>query len=260
MKIIPVNKPGASTVLASEAVVRAKKDGYTLLYGGTSATVYVPVANPEIIKYDPARDLEPLGYHYLFPQAIGVKGDAPWKTFGEFIDYAKKYPGKIRVSTIGVNSQPHFVLEMISVVTGARFTHVPFEGGESVVTAVMGGHVEAACDGFAKMRPYLDAGRMKVLLTTNKLPDYPTIPTTTELGYKQKLYPSQFIVYAPAGIPEEARKVLVPAIEKAVKATKPKVDLMGSLGEYHAPAEIVRMREEEYREIYDLAVRMGIRK
>ncbi len=259
-KVIPINKPGASTILATESVARGKKDGYTILYAGFTATVYVPVTNPAIVKYDPVKDLEPLGFHYLFPQTIAVKADAPWKTFGELVDYAKKNPGKVRVSTIGVGSQPHFVLEMIQSITGAKFTHVPFEGGESVVTAVMGGHVEATSDGYAKIRPHEEAGRMRILLTTNKLPGRADIPTITELGYKQRLYPSSFVVYAPAGIPDEARKVLVPALEKAMKATKPKVDQMGSLAEYHSPAEVVKMREEEYRQISEVADRIGLRK
>ena len=168
-KIIPNNKPGASTVLGTDAVVRAKKDGYTLLYGGASSIVYVPIANPDVVHYDPAKDLESLGLHFFLPQTITVRSDAPWKTFQEFIDYAKANPGKIRVSTTGIGSSPHFILEMIQSMTGARFTHVPFEGGESVVTAVLGGHVEATCEAVAKVKPHVEAGRMRILLITNKM-------------------------------------------------------------------------------------------
>ncbi len=78
------------------------------------------------------------------------------------------------------------------------------------------------------MKPHADAGKMRVLLITNKLPSFPEIPTITELGYKQSLFATWFALYAPSGIPEEARKVLVPAIEKAVNLTKPKIDKMGS--------------------------------
>src|SRR5512139_91845 len=181
VKIIPNNRPGASAVLGTDAAVRAKRDGYTLVYAGASALVYAPITHPEVVKYDPVKDVEPLGFHYYFPQGIGVKGDAPWKNFQEFIEYAKQNPGKMRVSTIGVGSTPHFVLEMIQSITGTKMTHVPFEGGESVVTAVMGGHVEATCDGFAKIKPHMEAGRMRFLLTTTKIPGYPQFPTITEL-------------------------------------------------------------------------------
>ena len=259
-KVIPMNKPGASAVLGTDAVIRAKKDGYTLLYAGASALIYAPNSNPEIVHYDPHRDVEPLGFHYFFPQTITVRSDAPWKTFPELVDYAKKNPGKLRVSTIGVGSTPHFLLEMIQSITGTQFTHIPFKGGESVMTALLGGHVEVTCDGFAKVKPHADAGKMKVLLITNKMPAFPEIPTITELGYKENLFATWFALYAPAGIPEEVRRVLVPAIEKAVKNTKTKIDEMGSLAEYKSPAELKKMTDEEYKKAYEIAIRIGLRK
>lgn len=259
-KIISLNKPGASAVLGTDAAVRSKKDGYTLLYAGASAMIYAPVSNPEIVHYDPFKDVEPLGFHYFFPQTITVRSDAPWKTFAELIDYAKKNPGKLRVSTIGVGSTPHFILEMIMSITGTQFIHVPFEGGETVMTALLGGHVEVTCDGFAKVKPHADAGKMKVLLITNKMPAFPEIPTITELGYKQSLFATWFALYAPSGIPEEVRKVLIPAIEKAVNLTKPKIEKMGSIVEYKPPAEIKKMTEEDYKKALEIAKRIGLRK
>ena len=259
-KIISLNKPGASAVLGTDAAVRSKKDGYTLLYAGASAMIYAPVSNPEIVHYDPFKDVEPLGFHYFFPQTITVRSDAPWKTFAELIDYAKKNPGKLRVSTIGVGSTPHFILEMIMSITGTQFIHVPFEGGETVMTALLGGHVEVTCDGFAKVKPHADAGKMRVLLITNKMPAFPEIPTITELGYKQSLFATWFALYSPSGIPEEARKVLIPAIEKAVNLTKPKIDKMGSIAEYMPPAEIKKMTEEDYKKALEIAKRIGLRK
>lgn len=259
-KIVPNNRPGAGGVLGTDAAIRSKKDGYTLLYGTASAMVYAPVSNPEVVKYDPAKDAEPLGLHYFFPQTITVKSDAPWKTFPEFVDYAKKNPGKIRVSTMGVGSQPHFVLEMLQAITGIQLTHVPFEGGESVITAVLGGHVEATCDTLAKVKAHVEAGKMRMLVITNKMPGYGDIPTVTELGYKQSLPGGWFGMYAPAGIPEEARKVLIPAVEKAVKATKPKIDALGNLCEYKSPAEVKKITEDESKRALEISKKMGLRK
>jgi tripartite-type tricarboxylate transporter receptor subunit TctC len=259
-KIIANNKPGAGSVLGTDAAIRSKKDGYTILYGTASAMVYAPVSNPEVVKYDPAKDAEPLGLHYFFPQTITVKSDAPWKTFGEFVDYAKKNPGKIRVSTMGVGSQPHFVLEMLQAITGVQLTHVPFEGGESVITAVLGGHVEATCDTLAKVKGHVEGGKMRILLITNKMPGYPDVPLITELGYKQSLPGGWFGLYAPAGIPEDVKKVLVPAVEKAVKATKPKIDALGNLCEYKSPAEVRKITEDESKSALEISKKMGLRK
>ena len=149
---------------------------------------------------------------------------------------------------------------MLQSVTGIKVTHVPFEGGETVVAAVLGGHVEASLDGLQKFKPHLEAGRIRILLIDPKKPGYSDIPTLKELGYKQGLPATWFAMWAPAGIPEEARKVLVPAIEKAVKASKPKVDQMGNICEYRSPAEQTKLREEEYQQIHDIAVKIGLRK
>ena len=260
VKIIPNNKPGAGTVLGAEAAVRAKKDGYTLFYGGASPFVYAPIANPEVVLYDAAKDVEPLGFHFLFPTVVGVKADAPWKNFKEFVDYAKKNPGKIRISSIGVGSSTHFGIELLQAITGIKLTHVPFEGGEATVTAVMGGHVEATLDGFGKLKPHVEGGRMRILLIDPKKPTHPEIPTLTELGYKQGLPATWFGLWTPAGIPEEARKVLVPAVEKAIKNTKARIDAQGSICEYKSPAETKKLRDDEYKQMYEIAVKIGLRK
>lgn len=258
--IVVVNKPGAATVLGTETAVRAKKDGYTILITGSSSMTFAPITNPESVHYDPGKDLEFLGLFYYFPNTITVRADSPWKTFPEFVDYSKKNPGKIRVSTTGVASGPHFVVEMIQAITGAQLTHVPFKGGESVVTALLGGHVEATCDNVQKLKPHVDAGKLRFLVITRKLADLPNVPTITEFGYKQGLVTSWFGIFAPAGIPEDAKKVLLPALEKAITNVKPKIDAMGNITEYKPPVEFRKVWSEEYKQVEEIATRIGLRK
>ncbi|MCX8023196.1 MAG: tripartite tricarboxylate transporter substrate binding protein [Syntrophorhabdaceae bacterium] len=260
VKIIPYNKPGAGTVLGTDAALRSKKDGYTILFTSAASFVYAPATNPDVVRYDPIKDAEPLGLYFFFPHTITVRSDGPWKNFNEFIDYSKKNPNKIRISTIGVGSTPHFIIEMIQSLTGGKFTHVPFEGGESTITALLGNHVEATCEALSKVKPHMDAGKLRSILITSKMPSYPDIPTTTELGYKQALPASWFAMFAPAGIPDEAKKVLVPAIEKAVKNTKKRVDQMGNIVVYKTPEEMKKMIQEELKLAMEVAVKMGLRK
>jgi tripartite-type tricarboxylate transporter receptor subunit TctC len=80
------------------------------------------------------------------------------------------------------------------------------------------------------------------------------------LGYPQGLPATWFALWAPAGIPDEAKRVLVPAVEKAVRTTKPRIDQMGSICEYKSPAELRKWRDDEYKQVYDIAVKIGIRK
>src|SRR5512136_1096020 len=187
-QLVPVVKPGAGFTLGTDFVARSKKDGYTLAYTNSAAIVFTRALNPETVPYDPDKDLEPLGLHLFFPNAIAVQASAPWKSFAELLDYAKKNPNKLRVSTTGTGSTSHFNLEIIQSLSGAQFTHIPFKGGESVITALLGGHVEMTFDAINKITPHVESGKMRVLLLTNKMPESPNVPTIRELGYKQDLF------------------------------------------------------------------------
>jgi len=258
-----MNKPGAAMTLGTDAVVRSKKDGYTLLYTGSSAIVYARVTNPETVPYNPDKDLEPLGLSLFLPLTVTVQESSPWKTFNDLIDYAKKNPGKLRVSTIGQGSTDHFNLELVQSLTGAQFTHVPFKGGEAVLTALLGGHVEVTNDALSKMLPHVNAGKLRILLISKKMPEFPNIPTITELGYKQDLLTAWMASFAPAGIPEEVKKVLVPAVEKAIKnpELKSTIEKMGGyLVDYKSPAELKKIMAEDYERANTIAIKLGLRK
>ena len=261
-QFIPIVKPGAGFTLGTDFVVRSKKDGYTLVYTNNPAIVYARILNPETVPYDPDKDLEPLGLHLFFPHAIAVQASAPWKNFGELLDYVKKNPNTVRVSTPGIGTTTHFHLEIIQSLTGAQFNHVPFKGGEAVITALLGGHVEMTIDAISKITPHVEAGKMRMLLVTIKTPQFPNVPTIIELGYKQELAPSWFAMYGPTGMPEEVKKVLIPAIEKAIKnpESKAKIEKMLFVVNYKSPAEQKKLAAEEYEAGLAIAKKIGLRK
>ena len=261
-QVIILNKPGASMNIGADAVAKSKKDGYTIGYTAGSAMLYSKASNPEAVPYDPFKDLEPLGVHVFFSNVLAVQEGSPWRTFAEFIDYAKKNPGRIRIGTIGMGSTPHFCLELMETLTGAQFTHIPLKGGQLVVTNILGGHLEAIITAPSQILSHIQAGKVRALLISKKTPQFPNIPTMVDLGYKQDLLSAWFALYAPAGITEEAKKVLIPAIEKAVKAPemKPKMEKLGFVVEYKSPAEHLKLMKEEYETACAIAVRIGLRK
>jgi len=261
-QIVIMNKPGASLTLGTDAVVRSKKDGYTLGYTSSGAIVYTRVTNPETVPYDPFKDLEPLGVHVFYPLTATVHANSPWKTFQELVEYAKKNPGKLRVSTTGIGSSDHFNLGITEAVTGAQFTHVPFKGGESVVTALLGGHVEVTYDTFSKVLPHVQGGKLRILVISKKRADFPGVPTLTELGYKQGLISAWFGFYAPAGIPDEVKNALVPAIEKVIKdpVLKAKTEKLGFIVDYMSPTEARKLAIEDYERALSIAEKLGIKK
>ncbi len=262
VQVIVINKPGASATLGIAAVVRSKKDGYTIAYTNTSGIVYARASNPETVPYDPFKDLEPLGLHLFFPLTVTVQESAPWKTFNELIDYAKKNPGQLRMATHGQGSIDHFNMELMQSMTGAQFNHIPFKGGPEVVTALLGGHVELIDEAYTLVLPHVRAGKFRMLFLSKKTPDFPNIPTMTQLGYKQDLLSAWFALHAPVGIPEEVRNVLVPAIEKAIKnpAIKDKIEKMGYIVDYKTPEELKKLSMEDYETANAIAIKIGLHK
>ena len=260
-QLVVINKPGAALTLGTDAVVRSKKDGYTIGYTSSGALVYTRVTNPEMVPYDPVKDLEPLGVYVFYPLTATVQTSSPWKTFKDFVDYAKKNPGKIRASTSGIGSTDHFNVGIIESLTGIELTHIPYKGGESVVTAVLGGHVEAAFDTLSKVLPHMESGQLKPLVISKKRTDHPEIPTLTELGYKQDLVSAWFGFYAPAGIPDDVKSKLVSAIEKAIKdpELKARTEKLGFIVDYKTPAEAKKLMVEDYERGMAIAEKLGIK-
>jgi len=261
-QVVPIVKPGAGFTLGTDFVARSKKDGYTLGYTNSAAIIYSRILSPDTVPYDPDKDLEPLGFHLSLVSGVAVQANAPWKDFRELIEYAKSNPNKVRVSTPGIGTTNHFQVEIIQSLTGAQFNHVPFKGGESVITALLGGHVEATFDATSKFTPHVAAGKMRVLLVSVKTPQYPGVPTLNELGYKQNLISAWFAMYGPAGLPEEVKRVLIPSIEKAMMhpEVKAKLEKMEFAVAYKPPAEQKRNAAEEYEASLALAKKIGLRK
>ncbi|MFH1489888.1 MAG: tripartite tricarboxylate transporter substrate binding protein [Pseudomonadota bacterium] len=261
-EVVILNKPGASLTVGTGLVARSKKDGYTVAYTATSGVVYARVTKPEIVPYDTDKDLEPLGLHLYLPLAIAVQASSPWKTFEEFLDHAKKNPGKVRIGTNGVASIDRFNLEIIQAETGVKFTHIPFKGGDATTASVLGGHVEAISHAYAILRSHVAAGKLRLLLMSRKVPDDPQVPTFPELGYKSRLLSGWFAFYAPAGIPAEVKDALVRAVAKAIKNpdTTAKLNKMGYVVDYQPPDELRKIAREEYEKGCEIAVKIGMRK
>ncbi len=260
VQVTVLNKTGGSMTLAADYVARSKKDGYTFLYGSATPLIYAPVTNPKIVPYDPLKDLDPLGGQLVWPLTVTVQEGSPWKTFNDLIEYAKKNPGKLRMGSIGLGSLDNFNMTIIQSLTGAQFTHVPMSSTPAL--ALMGGHIELVMSPITEVNSYVDAGKLRLLLLTGKLSKYPSVPTLAELGYKQELLTNWLSFFAPAGLPEDVKKILAAAIEKAMKnpELKAKIDKVDFRMDYKSPAEFKKILEEEYERANAIALKIGLRK
>jgi len=260
--VIVVAKPGASSTLGTDFVAKSRKDGYTIVYANTSAVVYARATNPDIVPYDPARDLEPLGLHCFFPLTVAVQESSPWKTFDQLVDHAKKNPGSVRFGLHGQGTIDHFDLEIIKSLAGAHFTVIPFKGAAATTTALLGGHIDAVVVANGLVSPHVKANKLRMLLVTNKMREYPNVPTITELGYNQKLASAWFAWFAPAGISDEVKKVLIPALEKTIKnpELEPKLEKLGLVVDYKPPEELKKIMMSDYETARALAIKLGLSK
>jgi len=260
VSIIPMNKPGATGTVGTDAVAKAKKDGYTILFTNSASILYTKVLHSENVPYDSFKDLTPLGLATISPVLIVVGSDAPYKNFKELIEYAKKNPGKVRCGTPGVGSVSDFNVEIIKSLTGAEITIVPFKGASPAVTALLGGHVEAIATAAGPLISHMRSGKMKGIVTSSKFPEFSDIPTLKQLGYQQDLLGVWFAYFSPAGTPAPITGTLVSAIEKVVQdsAISSKLAQLGMVQEFEPPEKLLTRMHEEYKMVEEIAKRTGM--
>ena len=258
--ILVLNKPGAGGAVGTDLVAKAKNDGYTLLLTPSAPIIYNKVLHPEDVPYDSFKDLTPLGLTTLTPIIMAIRSDAPYKDFKEMMDYANKNPGKVRCGTMGVGSVGDFDTEIVKALAGMNVTAVPFKGASPAITALLGGHVEAAAVALGPMISHMRSGKAKGILISNKFSEFPDIPTFKELGYQQNLLGVWFAFYAPAGVPAQIKETLALAIQNVVKdpTISSKLAQLGMIQEFEPPEKLLTRMHEEYKMVEEIAKKTGM--
>lgn len=258
--IVPVNRPGAGGSLGVEVLLKAKPDGYTIILANNAALVFRSILHPESANYNPLTDLTPLGLAMRSPSILAVRGDAPYRNFGQLVAYAKKNPGKIRIGNAGVGSVGEFCVRTINSAAGAGLIPVPFTGASPAVTALLGGHIEGVVLALGTMTGYLRSGTLRGMVISTKYSDFPDIPTMAELGYSDPLFGIWVGFFGPAGLPAEVTAKLVPALEHAIESpeTAAKLKPLGILTEYSAPGRLLAEIRDEHRRVQEMAKKAGL--
>ena len=203
--VVVENKPGANTIVATDAVAKSPADGHTILLT-TDATFSI---NPHLyakLPFDTQRDFTPVTMLVLLQQLLVAHPALPANTLEALIKLAKAKPGSINYASYGSGSQPHLSGEMLKNKAGIDLVHVPYKGISLAVPAVMAGEVQLTFAGIATSMPQLKAGRIKAIAIggAQRSPLLPQVPTFRELGYPEVETHAWFGFFVPAGSPKEA--------------------------------------------------------
>ncbi|MGE0750169.1 MAG: Bug family tripartite tricarboxylate transporter substrate binding protein [Variibacter sp.] len=201
-QVVIENRPGAGNNIATEAVVNAAPDGYTLLLVNPANAINTSLYKK--LSFDFIRDIAPVAGIARVPNVMEVHPSVPAKTVAEFIEYAKKNPGKINMASSGNGTSIHLSGELFMYMTGVKMVHVPYRGSAPALTDMLSGQVQVMFDNMPSSVGHIKGGSLRPLAVTTadrnaSLPDVPTVGETVK-GYEASAW---FGMGAPKGTPPE---------------------------------------------------------
>lgn len=220
-QVIIENKPGAAGAIGVAAAVKARPDGYTLLFS-TSSEITVNPAVYRKLAYDPLTQLLPIRKMATMPMAWVVNKNVPVTSLEELVAKAKAEPGKVTYSSVGNGSVNHLAGEMFAAATGIKMLHAAYNGGAPATTAVVSGEVMLGMVTYSSALPFLKTGEIRMLgVTTQKPPaadpNARTIGSSMIPGYDVATWLG---VYAPVKMPPDIADAVGKAIDQALKDEK----------------------------------------
>lgn len=213
------NKPGGAGVIAMQEVAKAAPDGYTLILGhvGTLAV------NPYMLEsqpYDVNKDFIPVTLLAKVPNVFVINADLPVKNFKEFIEYAKKNPGKLSYGSAGNASAGHLAMEYLKLVTGTYMLHIPYRGTGPQLTDLLAGRTQASSAGMPALSAHIRSGKLRAIAvgTPTRIKSMPDVPTVAEMGFKDFETSQWYGLQAPAGTPAAIVKKIQEESYKALRS------------------------------------------
>ena len=222
------SRPGAGTLIGTEAVARAAPDGNTVLVVAPSFVI-----NPTLrkVSYDALTGFEPICHLAATPIVLVTNTASPYRTVAELLDAARAKPGELTLGSGGPGSSLHIAFEVLKRAAGVNMTYVPYAGSGPAINALLGGHLTAVFADYPTVVEQLKTGTLRALATTSRtraaaLPDVPTI---TELGLKDYEDEIWYGLVAPAKTPQDSLAQLSGWAAAAINSPdmKPKLELQG---------------------------------
>jgi tripartite-type tricarboxylate transporter receptor subunit TctC len=207
------NKPGAGNNIATESVINAEPDGYTLLF--VNPANYINASLYANLKFNVVRDIAPVAAFNRVPNVMTVNKDVPAKTAAEFIAYVKANPGKVNLASSGNGTSVHLSGEMFMAMAGVKMQHVPYRGAAPAITDLLGGQVQLIFDNMPSILQHVRAGSVRALAVTGTarsplLPDVPVLADTIP-GYEASALFGM-------GAPKNTPKAVIEKLNKEINA------------------------------------------
>lgn len=244
-----VNKTGGGGTIAWNYVANSPSDGYTvgIINPSFILTQYTTKTGVSFKKVDPFIMVVDL------PAVLAVKADAPWKTFKEFINYAKANPGKVQMGNSGLGANYHISILGIEMVTGVKFTHIPFKGSGPTITALLGGHVDGTVAEISSLLPFFQANKFRFLVIGSEERNFtvPDVPTIKEEGYEQILIGPWYAYVVSKGTPKDRIKILHDAFKVAMdsKEYRDHYKKLGGVVKYMGPQDLPAFLEQQDKDL-----------
>jgi tripartite-type tricarboxylate transporter receptor subunit TctC len=257
---VVLNKVGSGGLLGAEFVAKSKPDGYNLLVLSLSH-ILRQAADPQM-PVNVLKDFEPICRYVTQALVVVVKGDSPYKSIEELIEYGRKNPGKLAFGSPGVGSLGHFSGEYFKATTKLTYKHVPFQGSAPLTTALMGGHIDFLITALPAVVGKVASGELKLLATFSdgRLEKIKDVPTLKEKGYPDLVLHGWFAYVAPAGTPRDVLERLGKALREtigdpAISAAVVKMDFNAA---YQDPAQLREYMKSELARFTEVAKREKI--
>ena len=182
-KVIAENKAGASGAIATQALASAKPDGYTLCFCTTGSIVILPLIDRQL-PYKPG-DVVPVTHLVNQPFGVVVRSNLGVNTMADLVALARKEPGKITFGSPGTSTPSHLTGELLNEAAGIKLTHVPYRGDTPAVADLLGGQIDAMFASAVILKQLMSTGKVKLIAmtSTERLKDFPDVPTIAESGY-----------------------------------------------------------------------------
>jgi tripartite-type tricarboxylate transporter receptor subunit TctC len=215
--IVIENRPGAGSMISTEYVARAPKDGYTLLLGTIAATINATLSPRQTVNF--SKDLEPIVLVSSIPNILVVYPPLGVNSVKDLIALAKAKPDQISYGSAGVGSAPHLSAELFKQMAGVQMTHVPYQGSAQAVTDLIAGRVQVMFSPASTVLAFIKQGTLKALASTEskRTSIAPDLPTMSEAGLTHFETSVWFGILAPAGTPSYVVTKVSRAVNEALK-------------------------------------------